>query len=74
MSAPWVLAALETVVSALPELLEQHGEGNEADAIKELADTYQARRTGGIADRSDEIAKDRAAVDARLAERAAKPR
>ena len=66
---PWMLDGIKTVAGELPALLKKHGEGNEFDALQELAQTYQKRRAGTIPDRGDEIAKNRAEVDTKLRER-----
>jgi len=52
----------------LPGLIEKHG-GNVKDAVLELADTYESRRTEKMPDVSGEVAANQAGIDAILAER-----
>lgn len=55
------------VVSTLPNLLSRFEEP--MDALDALASSYREHREHEIKDRDDEVAKNRAAVDAKLEER-----
>lgn len=68
----WGAMLLQFVMSELPNLLNNYREGQEADALEELAKLYRARRTEHMADRRAEIGENRAEVDAALAERSSK--
>jgi hypothetical protein len=61
---------IQFVLTELPNLLNGKAEGQEAEALEELARLYRERRQGVMADRKAEIAENRAEVDATLAERA----
>jgi hypothetical protein len=61
---------IQFVLTELPNLLNDKAEGQEAEALEELARLYRERRQSVMADRKAEIAENRAEVDAALAERA----
>lgn len=68
----WAAVLLEFVLTNLPQLLNDFQEGQEEQALEALARKYREHRKGQIKDRRPEIEANRAAVDARLAERDAK--
>jgi hypothetical protein len=65
----WGAVLMQFVAENLPDILNKYQEGQEEDALRELVSVYQQKRTGKIADRSEQIAENRSKVDARLAER-----
>jgi len=65
----WSAKLLSFVLETLPTMLNDYSEGQEAEALEALAKAYRERRTAQMKDRTEEIAEDRSAVDARLAER-----
>jgi hypothetical protein len=69
LAATAALGLVQFAIEQLPKLLEELGAGQELQALQKLAELYQQTRVGTIQDRAPEIAADRAAVDARLAER-----
>lgn len=71
VAATAALGLVEFAIQELPKILDELGAGQELQALQKLAGLYQQKRMGVIQDRAPEIAADRAAVDARLAERAA---
>lgn len=68
----WGALLIQFVLTELPNILNGKAEGQEADALEELARLYRARRTEFMTDRRAEIAENRAEVDAVLTERATK--
>ena len=68
----WAIEAFKFATTTLPNLLQEFGEGNEAKAFAELAKRYEATRTAKMSDRTEQIAKGRAEVDAKLESRGKK--